>query len=92
MSSIRTVSHDAVILNRLVKPDRADLSSEAARALLQFEFSKKDRDRMHDLSLKVQEGTLRADEQVELESYRRVGYFLDLVRSMARKTLKNAKI
>jgi uncharacterized protein YnzC (UPF0291/DUF896 family) len=91
MSSTRTISHDAVILNRVVKPNRADLSPEVARAFLQFEFPQKDRDRMHELAVKAQEGTLLADEQDELQSYRRIGYFLDLMRSKARKTLKKAK-
>ena len=92
MSSIRTVNHDAVILDRVVKPNRADLSLEVAQAFLRFEFGKKDRDRMHDLAVKAQKGTLLHDEQAELESYRRIGYFLDLMRSKARKTLKKVKI
>jgi hypothetical protein len=92
MSTTRTVSHDAVILDRVIKPNRADLPPEVARAFLQFEFGQKDRDRMHELALKGQEDTLLADEQAELESYRRIGYFLDLMRSKARKTLKKAKM
>lgn len=91
MSSMRTISHDAAILDRIVKPNEADLSPEVARAFLQFEFTPKDRDRMHELAVKAQAGTLLADEQDELQSYRRIGYFLDLMRSKARKTLKKAK-
>ena len=91
MSNARTVSHDAVILDRVVKPNRADLSPEVARAFLQFEFGRKDQDRMRELSAKAQEGTLLADEHAELDSYRRIGYFLDLMRSKARKTLKKTK-
>jgi hypothetical protein len=92
MSSTRIVSHDAVILDRVVKPNRADLSLEVAQAFLQFEFGQKDRDRMHELAVKGQEGTLLNDEQAELESYRRIGYFLDLMRSKARKTLKKSNM
>lgn len=91
MSRMRSVSHDAIILNRVIRPDRADLLPEVARAFLQFEFSEKDHDRMHTLALKAQEGLLLADEQDELESYRRIGYFLDLMRSKARKTLKETR-
>jgi uncharacterized protein YnzC (UPF0291/DUF896 family) len=91
MSSIQNVSHDAAILNRVVKPNRADLPPEVARAFLQFEFDQKDRDRMHELAVKAQEGRLLADEHAELDSYRRIGYFLDLMRSKARKTLKKTK-
>ena len=92
MSTTRTFDHDAVILDRVVKPNRADLPPEVAQAFLQFEFGPKDRNRMHELSVKAQEGILRADEQAEFESYRRIGYFLDLMRSKARKTLKKAKV
>jgi uncharacterized protein YnzC (UPF0291/DUF896 family) len=92
MSTTRTVSHDAVILDRIVKPNRADLPPEVARAFLHFKFGQKDQDRMHELALKAQAGTLMANEQAELDSYRRVGYFLDLMRSKARKTLKQIKI
>ncbi len=91
MSSVRTASYDAVILNRVVKPSRGDLSPEVAHAFLQFEFPPKDRERMHELAAKAQAGTLLADEDDELQSYRRIGYFLDLMRSKARKTLKKAK-
>jgi uncharacterized protein YnzC (UPF0291/DUF896 family) len=91
MSSIRTISHDAVILNRVIKPNRADLPPEVARAFLQFEFDQKDCERMHELALKAQRGALLTDEKDELDSYRRIGYFLDLMRSKARKALKKAK-
>ena len=91
MPATRIISHDARILARLVKPARTNITPEAARALLGLEFEKKDRDRMRDLSVKAQEGALRADEQEEMESYRRVGYFLDLLRSKVRKTLKKSK-
>ncbi len=91
MATTRIVSRDALILTRLVNPNRADLSPDAARALLQLEFDKEDRDRMHLLSEKAQEGTLLVEEQQEMESYRRIGYFLDLLRSKARKTLKKSK-
>jgi uncharacterized protein YnzC (UPF0291/DUF896 family) len=92
MSSTRTVNHDAVILDRVVQPNRADLPPEVAQAFLQFEFGQKDRERMHELAMKAQEGSLLSDEQSELDSYRRIGYFLDLMRSKARKTLKKAKV
>jgi hypothetical protein len=91
MSSMRTISHDADILSRVVNPTQANLAPEVARAFLQFEFPQKDRDRMHVLAVKAQQGTLLADEEDELQSYRRIGYFLDLMRSKARKTLKKAK-
>ncbi len=85
MSKPRTVSAEAAILTRLVKQD---MTPEAARALLQLDLDPYDRDRMHELAVKNQEGALTSDEQEELDSYRRVGYFVDLMRSRARLALK----
>lgn len=63
MTNIQTNHHDAAILNRLVQPARADFSLEAARAVLQLDFDQFDRERMHELSMKAQEGTLLPVEQ-----------------------------
>ena len=45
---------------------------------------------MQELSLKAQEGTLTPTEQGEVESYRRVGYWLGVLWSKARLSLKHA--
>jgi hypothetical protein len=85
MPNSQAATAEAAILNRLVKPD---LPLEVAQALLQIDLDKQDRDRMHELAVKNQEGGLTPDEQEELDSYRRVGYFVDLIRSRARLVLK----
>lgn len=79
---------EAAILSRLVKPNRADISPEAAEALLKLDFDPLDRERMHELAVKSQEGSLTKAEEEELHSYRRIGYFVDLMRSKARISLK----
>lgn len=61
---------------------------EVAQAILQIDLDKQIRDRMHELAVKNQEEGLTPDEQEELDSYRRVGYFVDLMRSRARLILK----
>jgi hypothetical protein len=81
---------DVAILGRVLQPDKPSLSPEAARSILALEFGKADRERMHQLALKAQEGGLTAQEEVELENYRRVGNLLSLMKSKARKSLKNA--
>ncbi len=43
-----------------------------------------DRARMHELAVKNQEGVLTQAEEEELLTYRRIGYFVDLIRSKAR--------
>jgi len=64
-------STNAAVFDRLVKPDHGDLSPEAAREILSLQFDDGDVQRMNQLSLKAQEGTLTPDEQAEIESYRR---------------------
>jgi hypothetical protein len=91
MSTTHPASAEAAILSRLVKPARADLLPEVAKALLELDFDQADRDRLHVLAVKGQEGTLTQAEQEELDSYRRIGYFVDLMRSKARISLKSHK-
>jgi hypothetical protein len=65
-------SSEAAIVGRLMEPDRADLSPEATRDLLNVQFGEEDKARMRELSLKAHEGTLIAPDQDEMEKYRRV--------------------
>jgi hypothetical protein len=79
---------EAAILSRLVKPKRAGFSPQVAEALLKLDFDQADRDRMHELAVKGQEGSLTKAEEEELDCYCRVGYFVDLLRSKARLSLQ----
>ncbi len=81
-------STDAAILSRLIRPDRDDLSDEAAQALLKLHFDGEDLDRLHDLTTRNQDGPLDPAERSELESYLRISSFLDLMQAKARRTLK----
>ena len=82
------VETEAAILSRLDEPNRADFSHEVAEALLKLDFDQMDRDRMHELALKYQEGSLMKAEKEEFHSYRRIDYFVDLMRSKASISLK----
>ena len=79
---------DVAILGRLLQVDKPTLSSEAARSILALEFGQADRGRMHQLALKAQEGSLTAEEKVEINHYERVGHLLSIMKSKARKSLK----
>jgi hypothetical protein len=83
-------SSEAAIVGRLIKPDHGDFSPEAARELLSLSFGNEDQARLRELSLKAQEGTLTASEQEEIENYRRVGYWLGILWSKARLSVKRA--
>lgn len=88
MQTAQAAEAEAAILSRLVKPNRADFSPEVAEALLKLDFEQADRQRMHELAVKSQEGSLTETEEEELHSYRRIGYLVDLIRSKARISLK----
>ena len=81
-------STQAGILSRLIRPEADDLTPEAAEGFLRIRFEQRDLDRMHELAVKNQEGTLGPQERDEMESYRHVGYLLDLIHSKARRALK----
>jgi hypothetical protein len=88
MPRAETTDTDAAILERVIEPGRADLTPAAARALLALDFTPADRERMHQLAVKNQSGRLTAAERRALDSYRRVGWFLDLLASKARRSLR----
>ena len=90
MSQTRVPSNEAPIVGRLIKPDHGDFSPAAARELVSLQFGDEDRARMRELSRKAQDGTLTASEQAEVENYRRVGYWLGVLWSRARLSLKRA--
>lgn len=81
---------EAAIVGRLIRPDRGDFSPEVARELLSLRLDDADQARMRELSLKAQEGALTVSEQDEVEAYRRVGYWLGVLWSRARLSLKCA--
>jgi hypothetical protein len=88
MQTTQAAATEAAILSRLVRPDRDDLSVELAKAILAFDYDENDRKRMHELAVKNQKGKLTKEEEELLDSYRRIGYFIDLMRSKARVVLK----
>ena len=68
-----------------------DLSPSVARALLKLRFAERDHVRMGELSAKARTGTLTAQEQIELDTFERLGCLLDIVHSQARRALKKPK-
>jgi hypothetical protein len=88
MAQAELPNSDAAIIARVIQPDHDDLPPTAARALLKFGFPVADRERMHELAVKNQDGTLTKAEQRELDSYCRIGRLLDLLGAKARLSLK----
>ena len=73
-----------------MKPEKGELSPEAARAILKFGFAPHDQDRMGILSRKAREDALGVDERAELEAYLRVNDLLTILHSKARQSLRNS--
>jgi hypothetical protein len=76
------------VLSRVIRPDRGDLSADAARCILRLRFDEHDLERMHELATGNQQGDLSAEELAELAEYRQAGLVLDLLKSRARLSLK----
>jgi hypothetical protein len=89
MSIAQAGTSEVAIFSRVLEADRANLSPAAARAILALGFSPADQDRMRQLSARAREGTLTPDEQTEINNYERVGHILSLMKSKARRSLKN---
>lgn len=83
--------NDAAIFGRLIEAEDPEWIPEVARFFLDLHFRPADRERMHDLSQKAQQGRLTQDERFEVESYERVGHFLSILKSRARKSLRSTR-
>jgi hypothetical protein len=79
---------DADIFARVFEPVEANMSRDAASAILKLDFNPADRERMNALAEKARQGSLTVKEDEELECYIRVGHFLAIMQSKARRALK----
>jgi hypothetical protein len=79
---------ETAILARVVLPEAATFTPVIAESVLLMEFTEADRRRMNELSATAQAGSLTGEEQAELDSYERVGHFLSLLKSKARRSLQ----
>lgn len=82
---------EADILTAVVAPEQADLSADSARAILELRFQPPALERMNELAEKNRRDALSEAERGELESYLRVGSFLNLIQSKARVSLATAR-
>ena len=86
--SLAIASHEADILRRVVDPRRAGWSREASEAILALALPKRDASRASTLARKACAGSLSPAEARELEDYKHIGRFLELMQSRARLSLK----
>lgn len=81
------VESEVSILTRIFNNQEGGLPEEVARYVLTLKFSDRDKDRMHDLIVRNQEGTLTPAEKEEMHAYGRVGDWLSILQSKARQRL-----
>ena len=91
MQATDTYHTPAAIWNRLIRPEKNNLSPDAARFFLQLAFEQSDLDRMHELATKNQAGTLTDAETQELNNYRQIGLELDLLHAKARRAVRPSR-
>lgn len=81
-------SSETAIFERIVLPEEPGMSEEAARSLLAMGFNPADRQRMQVLADKAKAGGLSPEEEIEIENYERVGHYLGILQSKARRALR----
>ncbi len=79
------------ILNRVMQPDAATLTPDAARVLLSLKFEKTDERRMEKLAAKARQGALTERERAEAEQYNLVSHMLALLQAKARGALAKSR-
>jgi hypothetical protein len=84
-----TATTETAILSRVIEPEAPTMSDDAARSLLALDFAAADRDRMNHLAAKARAGTLTTAENEELDNYIQVGHLLALLKSKARRSLRD---
>jgi hypothetical protein len=83
-----TAASEVAILSRIIEPEKPAFPAPFAKQILKWSFTKSDLERMNQLSEKSQNGTLSRLERIEAENYERVGHFLSILKSKARRSLK----
>ena len=78
-------------LSKVLAPVVERISPAAAQKLLAMEFSRNEKIRMQKLAAKSNEGTLTAEERLELEDWCVAGDLLALLQAEARITLKRSR-
>ncbi len=79
------------ILSRALAPEAGTLSPDAANSILEIDLSEDDKSELQRLAASAQDGSLSETDNEALESYRHVGRIIEILKSKARISLKNAR-
>jgi hypothetical protein len=75
------------ILGRILGNQNGTLPPRMANYLIDLHFSATDKERMHDLAVRNQDGTLADYEKEEVAAYAKAGTLLSILKSKARRDL-----
>lgn len=81
--------HETDILADVMGAESPDLPTDFARSVLGWHFSQRAVDRMTDLAERNGAGRLNEAELEELDKYRRVGSFINILKAKARLSLQH---
>lgn len=90
MAQVATTRSEADILREVIIAHQRLMSPELARYVLELALPEPEIERLHALSAKNQRGALTDDERQEMERYLRIGHFLNLMKSQARRSLQTS--
>ena len=82
---------EASIWEHVIHPQGELRHRDAARFILDLSLSSEERTRMHELAARNQNGSLTVEEESEIDHYNRVGTVLSIMKSKARKLLRNGR-
>ncbi len=79
---------EVAIFSRIPEPEQATLSIAAAEAILELGFRQDDKHQMAELLAKAKAGKISPEEQAAMNNYEKVGHLLALMKSKARRSIK----
>ena len=87
-TAARTGDDEVKILARVFDDKDGLIPRALARAIVDVDFSQRDKARMHDLAVRNQNDALSPSEKKELFAFAKAGTLLSILQSKARRTLK----
>jgi hypothetical protein len=88
MNTITIENNQANILARAIDCHIDGLSAEVAQFIVSLSLAQDDEARMSELAEKAREGHLTANEEAELEEFRRCGRLMEMLKLKAHKVLR----
>lgn len=89
MAGLLAKDFEVSLLARVLGKGEESLPADMAQYLLDVGFSRPDKERMHRLAIRNQDGDLSTSEKNELLAYARIGSVLSILQSKARRSLKH---